>query len=446
VKEAVLKELVWELENAKPETPMHYILSPLVYHGSWLHGALAPDLQQWVEANPTALGNNRNHCLRILVNGGIEPTQLAALASQQITQANDQINLPGWYALLVDCEPTTGIPQVKKWLTDLDAEQATVASQLFIVQLMGELHAREGSPYFMFFNTPNHLKILYLLMHQYIQVEHDIDRANGSVYSPELRDHAQNARNMLFYLLSKIPGKSSYTAIIELIEEHPVPAYRNRFKSLSYRRAEEDSDIEPWSVEQLIEFEQSLTMTPASHRQLYELVVHRLNDLKTWLECGNDSPWQTWQRAEHETEMRKLIASSLNQTSNGRYSIAQEAELANTQRPDIWAQCPNVTSPVPIELKLLENWSGPELCERLRNQLVGDYLREEAARCGVMLLVWRGVKKLRRWKINENVVELSELANAIKLYWDSIAANYPGVDDIAVIVIDLSVRAQVSDS
>jgi hypothetical protein len=443
---AVFKELVWELENAKPETPIHYILSPLVYHGPWLHRALAPALLQWIETNPTALGNNLNHCLKILVNGGIEPARLAAVASQQITQANDKDNLPGWYALFVDCDPTTGIPQVQQWLENL-GEEATEAAQLFIVALMGERHEREGRPYFMLFSTVEHLKSLYLMMHQYIRVEDDIDRVYGFEYSLGIRDYAQNARNILFDLLSKIPGKSSYIAITELIEEHPVPAYRNHFKKLAYSRAEEDSDIEAWSVGQLIKFEQSLTMTPATHRQLFELVVHRLDDLKSWLECGNDSPWQNWQRAVRETEMRTLIAGWLNQISQRQFTIAQEAEIANAQRPDIWVQCRNVNSAVPIELKLLENWTGPQLCERFQNQLVGDYLRERSARFGVMLLVWRGTEQAqKRWQINGSLVELNELASALKLYWNSIADEYPDVDDIAIIVIDLSLRAQVSNS
>jgi hypothetical protein len=441
VEEAVLNELFWELENAQPQTPMHYILSPLVYHGPWLHRALAPALLQWIETNPTALGNNRNHCLQILVNGGIEPARLAAVASQQIAQAKDHVNLPGWYALLVDCEPTTGIPQVQQWLENL-GDEASEAAKLFIVELMGKWDEREAKPYFILFRTAEHLKSLYLMMHQYIRVEDDNDQHLVGV-----RDYAQNARNVLFDLLSKLPGKSSYTAITELIEEHPVPAYQNHFKSLAYRRAEEDSDIEAWSVEQLIEFEQSLTITPETHRQLFELVVHRLDDLKSWLERGNDSPWQTWQRVERETEMRTLIAGWLSRGQHLQFTIAQEAELANAQRPDFWVQCPKVDSPVPIELKLLEKWRGPQLCERLRNQLIGDYLRESSARFGVMLLVWRGTDQAQgSWEINGSRVELNELANALKLYWNSIADEYPDVDDIAVIVIDLTMRSQVSDS
>ncbi len=442
VKEAVLKELVWELENARPEAPMPYILSPLVYHGNWLHLDLAPALLRWIEANPAAIGNNRNHCLRILVNGGIEPARLAVLARQQISQANDQVNLPGWYALHVDCDPTAGIPQVQQWLENLDEEEATESAQLFIVELLGELHNPEGRPYFMLFRSADHLKMLYILMHQYIRVEHDICRANGGVCSPGLRDNAQNVRSILFDLLSKIPGKSSHTAISELIEEHPVPAYQSHFKTLAYRRAEEDGDIEAWSVEQLIEFEHSLTMKPATHRQLFELVVHRLDDLKAWLECGNDSPYQTWRRAERETEMRTLIAGQLNQGQHLKYTIAEEAEIANAQRPDLWVQCPGVCSPVPIELKLLEKWTGPQLCERLRNQLVRDYLREESARYGVMLLVWRGFSQdQKRWEINGSLVELNDLASALKLYWNSISSEYPDVDDLAVIAIDLTLRS-----
>jgi hypothetical protein len=196
VKEAVLKELVWELENAKLETPMHYILTPLVYHGRWLHGALAPDLLHWIEANPRGISNNRNHCLRILVNGDIEPARLAAVASQQITQANDKGNLPGWYALLVDCDPTNGIPQVQQWLKDLSEVDATEAAQLFIVELMGKWSEREGKPYFMLFHTSDYLKTLYLMMHQYIRDEDDNVRINGIECTIGLRDYAQSARNI----------------------------------------------------------------------------------------------------------------------------------------------------------------------------------------------------------------------------------------------------------
>ena len=122
------------------------------------------------------------------------------------------------------------------------------------------------------------------------------------------------------------------------------------------------------------------------------------------------------------------------------------SELPNRQRTDIWVQNPRVQSPVPIELKLLEKWSGPDLCERLRNQLAGDYLREAAAGCGVMLLIWQGKSTQSSWQIDGQPVSLAELENALKSYWRKVANNFPNVVAIEVILIDLTVRELKSET
>jgi len=447
VEEVVIPELLWELENTEKENPMHYILSDVVYHAPWLHHAIAPPLLDWMGANPTRFNTNRHYCVHILANSGIDPIRLAALASRQIALTNDPDSIPGWYALRVDCEPANGIPEVEQWLSGLDEAKAMHAAQIFVTALMGGRHVNESGPNIGRFRTAEHLKSLYVLMHQYIRVKEDINRADGGVYSPKLRDDAQNARDRLFNLLSEIPGKACYSVIKQLIHEHPEPDYRPWMAKQAYKRAEEDGDLEPWTAEQVSAFDKLQTINPATHRQLFDLAVYRLHDLKSWLERGNDSPWQTWQLASGETEMRTLIAGWLNQKCRDQYTTAQEPELANSQRMDIWLHNTKVHSPVPIELKLLDkSWSGPKLCERLRNQLVGDYLREESAGCGVMLLVWQGINTEKRWRISGRIVGLSELANALKLYWQSIAGEFTGVEEVDVIVIDLAIRKKVCDS
>lgn len=447
VEDAVIRELIWELENTVSGKPMHYILHDLVYHAPWLHASIAPVILEWVEANPTRINTNRHYCMQILVNGGIDPARLAGLASRQIAQTKDPESIPWWYALRVDCDPVNGIPEVEKWLSCLNEAEAKHGAQLFVTALMGDRHMRERGPNIGNFHTVKHLKSLYILMHRYIRAKEDITRAGGGVYSPGLRDDAQDARNRLFNLLSEIPGKESYTAVKQLIHEHPDPDYRPWMAKLAHKRAEEDGDLEPWSAEQVSAFDKSQTITPATHRQLFDLAVHRLLDLKNWLERGNDSPWKTWQRANDETEMRTLIAGWLNQQCRAQYTTAQEPELANSQRMDIWLHNTKVHSPVPIELKLLDKgWSGPKLCERLRNQLVGDYLREESAGCGLMLLVSQRIDPKKRWMISGRRVKLSELASALKLYWQGISDEFLGIDAIDVVVIDLTQRKQVSDS
>ena len=99
---------------------MHYILHDLVYHAPWLHAVMAPIILKWVESNPARINVNRHYCLHILIKGGTEPARLAALASMQIAQSDDQNIISWWYALQVDCDPDKGIPKVTQWLSDLD--------------------------------------------------------------------------------------------------------------------------------------------------------------------------------------------------------------------------------------------------------------------------------------------------------------------------------------
>lgn len=446
VEKAVITELVWELENTGADKPMHYILYDLAYHAPWLHASMAPVILKWVKANPTCINTNRHYCLDILVKGGTDAMALAELASLQVAQVNDLDSHAVWYAIRVDCAPKLGVPEVEKWLSNLDEGDATHAAQVFITTLMGGRHIEMGGPYIGNFRTVEHLKTLYILMHRHIRSKEDINRANGKAFSPGLRDDAQDARSGLFSLLLEISGKASYTAIKQLTNEHPDTNRRLLMLKHAYKKAEQDGDIEPWMAEQVYRFGETQILKPETHRQLYELTAERLYDLKNWLERGNDSPYETWRRAEGETEMRNLIAGWLNQQRQDRYITAQEPELANSQRMDIWLQNDNVQSPVPIELKLLDKgWSGPKLCERLRNQLAGDYLREENSGCGVMLLVWKGGKTEKRWKINNRLVGLNELAGELKNYWVNIADQFNNVEAIDVIVIDLSMRERVCD-
>ena len=444
VEEAVSKELVWELENSASNKAMHHILHDLTYHAPWLHPYIASVILEWMDINPSHRCSNREYCLKILVNGEIEPERLSDLAIKQISNTSNPDDISWWYALRVDCYPENGISEFEQWLSELDNDTAKRAAQIFITALMGGRSSRYTTPNIGCLRTAHHLKSLYTLMHKYVKVEDDIDRTSGKVFSPELRDDAQDARNRLFNLLSEIPGKESYTAIKQLIHDHPNPDYRPWMAKEAYKHAEKDGDLKPWSEQQVREFAKSQSIEPTTHRQLFDLAVQQLHELKNWLERGNDSPWRTWQRAEGETEMRTLIAGWLRQHCDNKYTIAEEPELANSQRMDIWLHNTNVHSPVPIELKLLDKkWSGPDLCERLRNQLAGDYLREESAGCGVFLLASKSVTK--KWLINGNRVGLDELAAALKSYWLEISHEYSGVDAIDVIVIDLAKRAQFSD-
>ena len=366
---------------------------------------------------------------------------MATLAKAKVAAEQSDEHRPYWYATWVDADPEVAISAVADWLGGLDPEVGSQAAQHFVTTLMGIRHRVGTGPSLEEFRTVRHLKALYTLMHEHIRAEDDISQVSGGGYA-NLRGDAQDGRSALFTMLSEIPGKETYVALSELVRSHLDPNRRPWMAKWAYKRAELDGDLEAWTSEQVSEFGSSLTRTPATLNQLFDLTLDRMHDLKTWLEQGNDSPYRTWQRAKDEPEMRKLVTGWLNQNWQNSFTTAQEPELANSQRVDIWLQNPSVKSPIPVELKLLDKgWTGPKLCERLRTQLVGDYLRESSEGQGVMLLVWQGSKPERRWRINGALVGMSGLCDALKDYWLSISDSFPRVADIEIVVIDLTLRA-----
>ena len=276
-KEAVLKELLWELENTEADNSLHYILSDLAYRAPWLHAEIAPAILKWVEDNPTRISVNSHHCIHILVNGRTDPVRLASLAKQQMENINDADSIAVWHALRVDCEPIHGIPELGQWLADLDDETATHTAQIFITSLMGGRRS-DGCPQVGRYRTAVHLKALYLLMHRYIRAREDVDRSGGGVYSPALRDDAQDARNRLFSLLSEKPGKESYLVIKQLAHDHPDPDYRPWMTKQAYKRAEDDGDLEPWTAEQVSAFAWTQHLLP---RHIASSSIWLLVDCKT---------------------------------------------------------------------------------------------------------------------------------------------------------------------
>ena len=447
VEETVTDELQWELQNSTVESPTTHFLQDLVYHSPWLHGALASTILDWAEQDPGLINQTvRHYILELLFSGDADKKRLINLARQQILREQEHDQLPGWYALLVDCDPSYGIEETRKWLSALDPDAAASAGQLFTTALIGSRRTEHGGTRFREYKTPQHLKDLFMLSSEFIRYEDDLDRSRGGVHSPELRDDAQEARDQLFTWLSEIPGKESYYAIEQLALEHPDPNTRSWMNRHAQKRAQLDGDLEHWTASQVAAFGTTHKLRPNTHRQLFDTGVRRLYDLKHWLESGNDSPWKTWSRVEDEPEMRTLIAGWLNQQSAQQYTTAQEPELANSQRMDIWLSNPDVASPVPIELKLLDKgWSGPKLCERLKNQLVGDYLRESSADCGVFLLVWQGSKPDRRWRIGKHNVDVTEIKDALTEHWNLISPEYPKVQAIEVVLLDLTIRKHHSN-
>lgn len=246
----IWKELQWELEHGAADKPMHYVLHDIVYHAPWLHADLAPHLCAWLANHDVANLESLGYCRHIMVSGGLSEGSMAVLAKGKVeAKATAPGHRPLWHALWIDADPDAGVPSLETALERLGPQDASEFMQKVLIGLLGD--RLERGPRFGAYRTPDHLKTLYALAHRHVRLEDDLERAGKGVYSPTLRDEAQDARNGLFSALTAIPGEPTYHAILALASEHPAVDYRAYMRRAAHDHAVNDSDRMFWNLEQV---------------------------------------------------------------------------------------------------------------------------------------------------------------------------------------------------
>jgi hypothetical protein len=441
VSDFLVQEIEYEVSVESPSGEVHYLLSDVSWSGQWAWDRLAPNVFQMLARRDSSNTYNLGKLLVIIQGSSVIPdADIAPLAERRAQSATSIEHAAIWFAVWVGVEPDRAVPALALHLRELSLDEEKKAfAMTFATRLWPDRYSH-ATGVRSAFHTPAHLKSLYLLMHTYIRRNEDIDRSGGGAYSPGLRDNAQDARNALFEQLNRIPGKEAYVALDEISKAHPDEAARPWFILHAKRKAERDADMQPWSPSQVREFHDYLDRTPTNHRDLANLAVLRLLDLKYDLEDADSSIAEILLKVDQETIMRNYLSHELREKAFGRYTIAQEEELADSKRPDLRFHGVAFDAPVPVELKLADKWTGPELIERLENQLSGDYLRDKRSAQGIFVLVYLGRKQ--GWEVpgSANRVGFYGLIEVLQRHWASIADKYPAVDAVTVIGIDLTRR------
>lgn len=439
----VLRVLMVEIEHQvmteTADEPFHYVLDDVAWAGSWCWDALAPRVVKLLGDADPRRAETLSKLLTILHGSTVPDDDIADLAARGVGGSSSTECRAVWFASLIGVVPEKAIPLLRSHLDGMnDPGDRTRFAMQVVTHLVGGrigggIRSRQR------FVAPRYLADLHALMHEHIRRQDDIDRVGGGVYSPELRDHAQDARNGLLGLLDGIPGKAAFVALLQLANTHPDEGLRPHLMLRAARRAEADSDLPPWDVEQFVDFASSLERVPRNHRELADLVLMRFLDVKAELEGGDESIAPVLRRVHEETEMRNFLARELRARAQGRYHLPQESELADGKRPDLRFHGNNFDAPVPVELKLADRWTGPNLLERLENQLCGDYLRDARSRRGLFVLVHNGSAKA--WMIGDGVrVGFEKLVEALEARWKAIARDFPDIDDVRVVGINLPLR------
>ena len=303
IRDLALTETHAELSACRPDQDTHYLLSDLSWSGQWLWDSLGPLLLvMLVGIKPNNL-NNLRYALAVVQGSAIGDDALARVADDKARSVSDPKYAAIWFAVWAGVAPGDAIPALEVRLASMAvAEEATEFAMSFVTHLIGSRFSRTAARGA--YKAADYLKVLYLLVSRHVRPEDDLERAGKGVYSPTIRDEAQEARDALFSMLRDLPGKEAFVAINEIAREHTDPETRRWALRHAATKAAQGANGEPWGVSQVGEFSHVLERTPATHRELFDLAVLRFNDLKLELEEGDDSDAAILLRVQDETELR----------------------------------------------------------------------------------------------------------------------------------------------
>ncbi len=270
VRTCVLKEIEWELKTEEADKEKNYVINKVCWGGQWLWDDIAPDLLKTLQKEPLNL-QYLIYLLKIIQSSSaVSDHDIAELVSKKCNTLNAPGHVAHWFASWIGAEPKPAIEKLLIYLDGIkDKTDVTNLAMNVIVNLVGG--KRTGANARDAYKTPKHLQKLYLLMHKHIKVEDDINRAGKGVYSPELRDDAQGARNGLFSILKDIPGEETYLALVKLYEDHPVESSNSWIMHSAKERAEMDADIPVLTEEDFLGFNKSLEITLSKQEDIIDI-------------------------------------------------------------------------------------------------------------------------------------------------------------------------------
>ncbi|WP_210214766.1 hypothetical protein, partial [Mesorhizobium sp. M7A.F.Ca.ET.027.02.1.1] len=271
------------------------------------------------------------------------------------------------------------------------------------------------------FMQPRSLRRLYDILHQYIRRADDIHRAGSGVYSPGLRDHAQEARDSILDRLRDQPGKEALLALREIATSHPG---REWLSGLLRGKAEREGDFEPFEPQEMRYLGEYFERRPRSARQLGDTARLRLVQLK---EAAEDS--------------RSLDA--------GVLDIADAPAVRELVHARLAAHSDNaygVSSPASPSLSLLLSGVGyaatqPVVTTTSEDTLAATWIDALAvgntSHRGVLAVVHMARSKRWRWPWSPPPT-LEEATAAARAQWEAREDQFPTLDDVEVIGIDLT--------
>ena len=281
------------------------------------------------------------------------------------------------------------------------------------------------------------LKMLRLTL---AHVRYEDDNRHDGVYTPDIRDYAQDFRGALFnHLITECSGEEAHRAMMALSTETALDERtRGVLRVYARRCAENDAKSESfaWELAEVVGFANDMTPPLRDPNKFFQWFLCVLNKIKSGWEGGNFSPKD---QIHNEEDAQTLAAHDMEIMGERKFSVIREDAAIDRKKRDIRIQPYGGDSVVSVEMKMVGEKQGTlsTLRKALEKQLP-QYLHDPNARHGILLLIYKG-RKSRKWRIPSNFsANFAELTDALGNHAKELAGKMKGVDDIRVIGVDLS--------
>lgn len=445
--EVVREVLGKELEAEILATPAMEHLGELqdVSHASLTIQALTADtLYRLLLAHAAMPAMARGRIIAILLAVAHTPHELSAYLLERTRRGKDTAELAADLTALFSVAPDQAVGALKETHARVAKSKRDDLVRSVLTGIAGDGF---GKPSDVPATLPFPDLIAFMNMcFAHVRAKEDVPLNTRAVWRRgATRTDAEHARNSLIGYLTKRPGRSSYEALRSLARNEHSPVPPNHALYLAHQRAESDSEFAPWMSEDVARFESEHTFAPQSSQDLCRHAVAIIENIAQKSMTGQFQQGRTLAELGDEKLVQGWIADRFESVAGKRFSVVRESHVADEKEPDITLLVTTTQATAPIEIKVAEKWSVPDLEKALQKQLVGQYLRDADHRWGVLLLV-HIEKKARGWRRGNKYLSFNELVEHLKRRAARIAGRLPSSPQPFIAVFDVSTMTKAKET
>jgi hypothetical protein len=338
-------------------------------------------------------------------------------------------------AMLMLLDFKKGLSHLENWLNDVRSAQAKEHAERTFAFLFDPHHPTIPSV-LPSAKVPDLERLLRLV---YAHIRPEADAHHEGSYSPDTRDHAENARDSILGAILERPGPDAYHVLRRVADDPTFALRASRFRELARSKAERDSELPAWTPKEVLAFERERTAPVKTGADLLRVVEAVLRDIQFHLTQEDASSRRLLQRAQDEDEVQNWLVEQMNFRSRERFRAFREAEVAEGNKPDVIVSSNSASCEVAIEVKHSKNWTLRQLDDALRNQLAQDYLKPDTRRHGVLVITHHMARQWRDTETNE-LMTFDRLIERLASTATTLVRNMARAIEVKCIGIDASER------